>query len=325
MRDEPARAPLWIVDWSDSEDADFEAACAKAGVQARVVRGVALGSTVGRRFHRARSWPTYAWLAASGLREARGAPLVAWQPLAGGLAGLLRRGGRPPLVILNPLLDPTSRGLPQRVLVAGARRADRVVFFSSPAVDAAVEMGLDRSRLRFVRLGVAARPEWQPPAGGFLLAIGREARDWTTLARAAEGLDGEIRVVGPQSLPGTSRLTLVPQRSREDLAALIAESRAVVVPLLAGRRTAGQLTVLDAMAVGRAVVATSTQGTVDYVTAETGVLVPPGDPEPLRAALLRVLDDDVVHAMGRAAFDAAQGPFSLERFVASIDDVCRSI
>jgi glycosyltransferase involved in cell wall biosynthesis len=228
-------------------------------------------------------------------------------------------------VILNPLLDPTSTGLPQKLLLAGAKRADRVVFFSSPAVDDAVGMGLDRGRVRFVPLGVAAQRDWEPPSGSFLLAIGREERDWATLARAADGLDCEIRVVGPSSLPGAHRLTVVPQRSRADLAALIAQSRAVVVPLPPGRRTAGQLTVLDAMAVGRAVVATRTQGTVDYVTPQTGVLVPPGDADALREALRRVADDEVSRSLGRAAFDAARGPFSLERFVTSINDVCRSI
>ena len=57
-------APLWLVDWSDSEDDDFRAAWQAAGVEARVLRVPPLGPTVGTRGHRLRSWPSYGWLAA---------------------------------------------------------------------------------------------------------------------------------------------------------------------------------------------------------------------------------------------------------------------
>jgi len=321
-RDAPA--PLWVVDWSDSEDDDFRAACAEAGVEARILRGPALGTTVGTRFHRLRSWPTYFTLAAGGLRRARAAPLVCWQPLVGVVAALLRRGRRPPLVMLNPLLGDHAESRLDRLVLAGCRRADHLVFFSRPGLEAGVRLGLDPGRVSFVPLGARARREHPARAGSYLLAAGREQRDWETLAAAAEGLPVEVRVLGPPSLP-PGPLRVLPQVDRSRFLELLECALALVVPLLPGSRAAGQLAVLDAMSVGRAVVATEAPGTVDYVTAETGLLVPPADPAALRQALERVSEPSVAEAMGVAALQAARGPFALERFVGDVDALAHEL
>jgi glycosyltransferase involved in cell wall biosynthesis len=319
--------PLWIADWSDSEDDDFREACAGAGVNVRVIRTRPLGASVGTRLHRLRSWPSYASLALRGIHYAGDATLVAWQPNAGALAALMRRRHRPPLLLLNPLLDATAMTLRQRILLAGATRAERVIFFSRPALEIGVSLGVPRSCVRFVPLGVKAASVWRPPTGDHLLAFGRSARDWTTLARAARGLQQQVHVVGPNlsvSRDG-SPLNVLPQVDRQRLLALIEEARAVVIPLAATERVAGQLAVLDAMAVGRAVVATRTPGTEDYVSEQTGLLVPPADEGALREALLRVLEPAVAETMGRAAHEAASGPFSLERFVATVHGEARAL
>lgn len=318
-------SPLWLANWSDSEDADFRAACVSAGVAARVLRGPALGDSVGTRRHRFRSWPSYISLAIRGLRLAAGAPIVAWQPLAGAIAGYLRRGSSPPLLVLNPLLDLESSSTRQRIALGGVARADRVLFFSRAALEAGVVLGLERAKLEFVPLGVRVSREWRPPTGDYVLAAGRELRDWTTLARAVEGLEMEVRVLGARGLKPGSSLRILPQVGRRQFLELAAGARALVVPLMETARAAGQLTVLDAMSVGRAVVATRAAGTEDYVTDRRGILVPPGDPDALRAALRRVYDIEIATTMGRAAFEAARGPLSLERFVASVDGEARSI
>ena len=193
-------APLWIADWSDSEDEDFRAACVAAGVEFRIVRTRPLGASVGTRLHRLYSWPSYTVLALKGVRSAGNATLVSWQPNAGALAAFLRRRGRPPLLLLNPLLDASVETLRQRVLAAGASRADRVLFFSRSAMEIACSLGLPRSRLGFVPLGVKASPRWMPPSQDHLLAFGRSSRDWSTLAQAARGLPHDVFVVGPEQL-----------------------------------------------------------------------------------------------------------------------------
>lgn len=318
-------APLWLVDWSDSENEDFLWACAAASVEARVTRGPSLGSSVGTLAHRLRSWPTYITLALRGLRQAGDSTIIAWQPIVGALAGLLRRRSRPRLVVLNPLIDAHVSTLRRRILLAGVKRADRVIFFSSSALEAAVALGLERKRLRFVPLGVRPASSWRPPSGDYFLAIGREERDWETLARASEQLESAIRVVGPASLPNRGRLILEPQIERSQLLELMQGALAIVVPLIGSSRVSGQLTVLDALSVGRAVIATQAPGVEDYLSSGTGILVPPGDISALREALVRLSDQPLAEEMGRAALAVARREFSLERFVFSVDAEARAI
>jgi glycosyltransferase involved in cell wall biosynthesis len=314
-----AEPTLWLTGWSDSEDEDFRAACAEAGVDAVVARVAPLGTTVGKRRHRLRTWPAYVRQAARALR--RQGPVVAWDPIAGSLAALARRR-RGELIVLNPLLEPGAPTRRQRLVLAGARRADHVLFFSRAAARMAVEeLGLRADLAGFVPLGVRARRERPAPPGSHLLAVGRERRDWETLARAAQGLDVEVRVVGPAAVPGPLRL--LPAVGRDRLLELMDEAAAVVVPLADDRRTAGQLAVLDAFSAGRGVVATQGPGTEDYVTPVRGLLVPPGDADALRSALELAVDPLTAAHWGAAGLEAARGPLALARFVATVDGIAQ--
>jgi glycosyltransferase involved in cell wall biosynthesis len=250
---------------------------------------------------------------------ADGNPLIAWQPVAGAVASFLPMRKRSPLVLLNPLLDPDTGHLRQGILRAGCRRAQRTLFYSRQGLEYAGQAGLSPSRTAFVALGVHARYDTPPPPGTYLLAAGRSARDWVTLSRAAAGLDAEILVMGPTVLPEGTSLRRLPQSSRTHFFSLLTGAAALVVPLLPVSRTAGQLAVLDSFSVGRAVVATRSQGTEDYVDDRTGILVPPSDPEALRAALGKVLADGTAARLGAGALAAAKDRFSLRRFVEEVD------
>ena len=309
-----AEPALWLAGWSDSEDEDFRAACAEAGVEAEVARVAPLGPTVGTRRHRLRTWPAYVRQATRALRWP--GPVVAWDPIAGALAA--RLGRRERLVILNPLLDLSRRSRRQHLVAAGARRAGRVLFFSRAGMRDAEQLGIHGE---FVPLGVRARRDQAAPPGDHLLAVGRDHRDWETLARAAQASDIEVRVIGPPSVPGPLRL--VEPVPREELFLLMEQAAAVVVPLVDSMRTAGQLAILDAFAVGRGVVATKGPGTEDYVSDDTGFLVPAGEADPLRIALELAADPSVAASLGEQALRAAHGPLSLTAFVAAVDEAAR--
>jgi glycosyltransferase involved in cell wall biosynthesis len=317
-----AASPLWVVNWSDSEDADFRAAWLEAGLTVRVLHGAPLGRTVGTPYHRFRSWPSFLVLAARGLAQVHGGPLIAWQPVAGALAALAPDRVRPRIIVLNPILDPGRRGKSQQLVLTGLKRATHTVFFSRRAVQAGVRMGLNPANVSYVPLGVNVRAEANTSRpGNYFLAIGREQRDWATLGVAARGTTTEIRVVGPRGLVLPPPLCSLPPMSRPELLSMLQHAKALVVPLLPAARTAGQLTVLDAMSVGRAVIATAGQGTEDYVTDRTGILVPPRDPAALADAMRRLLQPGVAEEMGRAALATAKTQLSLRRFVTAIDDL----
>jgi glycosyltransferase involved in cell wall biosynthesis len=316
--------PLWLVDWSDEEDDQFRAAWRAAGIGARVLRARPLGPTVGTGLHRLRSWPTYLWLAERGLREASTGAIVAWQPLAGAVTGLLRRRPTQRLLILNPILRNGDTSARQRMILAGLQRADSIVMYSRNALEMGVALGLDPGKLRYVPLGVTARRQRATRPGTYFLAAGKDYRDWTTLAEAVTPLDVVVKVAGLGTRSHGDALQVVHPKDRREFLDLLEGAAALVVPLQGADRQAGQLAILDAMSLGRAVIATRGMGTGDYVTPQTGILVPPRDPVALRDAIVALCDPELARIMGEAALTAAQQAFSLERFVRTVDAEARS-
>ena len=79
---------------------------------------------------------------------------------------------------------------------------------------------------------------------------------------------------------------------------------------------------LEAMAVGRPVVAAASGGIVDLVDdGVTGLLVPPGDPAALATALSTILDDPRrASAMGRAGLERVR-PFTASAVVGRLEEL----
>ena len=126
---------------------------------------------------------------------------------------------------------------------------------------------------------------------------------------AAHGLGGRVRLPGRCTHAG--------------LAARYADADVVVVPSVvdgAGDRDGLPNVVLEAMAVGRPVVASDvaaiSSGVRDGVT---GLLEPARDPAKLALALTELIDDrDRRHALGRAGREAAEQHFDLDRCTAAL-------
>lgn len=148
--------------------------------------------------------------------------------------------------------------------------------------------------------------------GDYIIAAGRSYRDYATLAQAVAGTGIRTIVVCGRSGTGVSELP--PEfevRSDipfEALMDLMRNARLVVLPLQERRISIGQSVLLQAMALGQAVVTTRIAGTIDYVDdGRTGVFVPPRDAVALRAAVRRVYDDPALRLeLGRNARDAIE-------------------
>jgi glycosyltransferase involved in cell wall biosynthesis len=135
-----------------------------------------------------------------------------------------------------------------------------------------------------------------------------------------------VIVAGPHALEGLDLPPHVALRSNltlEDCHALAQRARVNVVPVDNDSTASGQVTIVETMMLGRAVVATRGIGSEDYVAeGETGLLVPPRDVEALAAAILRLWEDaDLRRRLGAAArahalrhftFEASAGPLAAE-------------
>jgi glycosyltransferase involved in cell wall biosynthesis len=142
----------------------------------------------------------------------------------------------------------------------------------------------------------------QPPDTGAadVLCAGRSGRDYPTLFRALGGQGLRVKVVCDlaDALAGCQPAPDIEVLDRCYGAAYLREllhARCVAVPLGVGDISAGQMVLLQAMEMGKAVVLTRTATTVDYVRdGHDALMCEPGDADGLRAQVLRALADDTL-------------------------------
>jgi hypothetical protein len=135
---------------------------------------------------------------------------------------------------------------------------------------------------------------------GFIFSGGRVYRDYETLIRALDGRQYRAIVVSEGDVPALRDHPFIDALSRiplEDFNSLVARSRIVVLPLEEKPFSIGQTVLLQAMAMGKPVIATRTAGTVDYIEhLESGILVEPRDPVALREAIDLLMRDKGLRA-----------------------------
>jgi glycosyltransferase involved in cell wall biosynthesis len=172
--------------------------------------------------------------------------------------------------------------------------------------------------------------------GPLISAVGLEYRDYPTLMEAAHGLP--VQVVLAAASPWSKRHdttdgaqipenVLVRRFTQYELRELYAASRFVVMPLYHVDFQAGVTAILEAMAMGKAVICTRTPGQTDVVVdGENGLYVDPGDPGTLRSTIQWLLENpDEADRMGRNGRRLVEDEMSLEQYVARLAGVIESI
>jgi len=156
--------------------------------------------------------------------------------------------------------------------------------------------------------------------GPYAFAAGRSERDYRTLVDAFSGLRGRLVInARPFNLKGVSRPPNVEFNDfmpRRDFIAAMVGAQFVIVPLVDTPHAAGVGHLIYAMAAGKAIVATRTVGTVDYVEeGVTGLLVPPGDVGAMRRSVERLLNDPALAtSMGREARRRYETRYTMKAF-----------
>lgn len=161
---------------------------------------------------------------------------------------------------------------------------------------------------------IAASPD------GPILALGDDpGRDYATLLRALEGIDTPtlIRTGLTLDLDPVRHAAVTARRDWLDggaFRALYASARFVVLPLRRDTLNASGISVLlEAAAMGKAVIVSDSDGIREFVHhEETGLVVPANDPDALRAAIRRLLDEPAtaarLGAAGRAWVEREASP-----------------
>ncbi|MBW4631882.1 MAG: glycosyltransferase family 4 protein [Iphinoe sp. HA4291-MV1] len=181
-------------------------------------------------------------------------------------------------------------------------------------------LGIPKERFEFVSFHGSQIPVTyqENTTDPFLTAIGSAHRDFPTLFQAVEKLNLPTVVAsGKRVLEG---LTVPPNVKtpfgidRADCLRLAQEARINIVPLLPKPQVtaAGQITIVEAMQMGRAIIATRCHGAEDYIQhGETGLLVEPQSVDDLVQAVEMLWNDAALRTrLGQAAKRYAEEHFS---------------
>jgi len=197
------------------------------------------------------------------------------------------------------------------------RRLDKIFVYAQSQYD----WGLDRLRIAPEKLALIPfhaddhfyHPLSTPVNPNQICSAGLEWRDYPTLIEAVVSmpdLSVKLAAASPWSKheDQTAGRALPPnvdarRYDYDALRSLYAESSFVVVPLRETDFQAGVTTILEAMAMGRAVIATRTTGQTDVITdGETGLTVAPGDVAGWQQAITRLRQDHLLRErLGRNA------------------------
>lgn len=194
---------------------------------------------------------------------------------------------------------------------------------------------LDPARLHMLHWGV--RPPLEalaaPPLvpGPYLCALGSQGRDYATLIEAMRHLPN-IRLVlvatpgslPPGGLPSNVELRVnIPQSQAMNL---LAHSRFMALPMRDAQVPCGHVTVVSAMHLGKAVVATDTVGLHDYLRPEdNALLVPPSDPMALAHAIEQLWEKpELAHRLGTCGQAFAQTHCTEDAVVACFSQQMRA-
>jgi glycosyltransferase involved in cell wall biosynthesis len=201
------------------------------------------------------------------------------------------------------------------------RYVDRFVVHSRGEIDTLNRwFGIPKDKIAFVPLQRAPivlthREEVETP---FVVSMGSANRDYVTLIEAIRGLPVRlVLVASPRSVVDIdipSNVEVANGLTAEDCRVLAQRARINIVPLADVETASGQVTIVEALRMGRPLVATRGVGSVDYIVdGQNAVLVEARDIAGLRGAIDRLWNDGALREdLSRNALAYAQAHLSDE-------------
>ncbi len=237
---------------------------------------------------------------------------------------------KPKHIILELMLDEEKKNLIWKV----KKMIQRLVFSSVDIIFVSsikeietysARFGLSKNKFRFLPFHTnIVEPRMVNRSDNYILSAGKTGRDYATLAGAVRELNYKIIIVSDKestrdvSFPdGAEILNDIPYTN---YLTLLYDCRFVVVPLKKFVKSTGQVAILEAMALGKPVIATETTGTIDYIqSGVNGILVPVGDSEALKDAIKRVVNDNKLYKkLAVAALECVKKNHTFEIYVSRV-------
>ena len=209
------------------------------------------------------------------------------------------------------------------------KKMDGIICHSSDEVSYYTNLfHLNHPQIRFIPYGIEL-PEVNFQKKGedtYIASAGRSNRDYELLRRAMDGIQMKVKIYCSRDYKKilrnvkNSNFEIHTDTPLEEFLSALSDSLFVVIPLKIPKISSGQLVLLQAMALGKAVIATDCWGTRDYIKhMENGILVAPNDASELREKILYLLDNpEEVKKLGRNAKKTVEEYFNIRSFASGI-------
>lgn len=225
-----------------------------------------------------------------------------------------------------------------KILKITQSHISKILMWSSVQKDIAInQIGIPETKIEFIRK-FADQQFFRPieRETDMICAVGSEMRDYPTLVEAIRDLDischiatGRTRGQLFDTVKALYAINNIPtnitigHKHYSELRDLYARSRFVVVPILPTDTDNGLTCILEAMAMGKVVICSRTQGQVDVIQdGVTGIFVPPQNSEALRNAILYLWNNpDLTLQMGKAARKYLEEHHTLEQFIERVKQI----
>ena len=165
----------------------------------------------------------------------------------------------------------------------------------------------------------------------YIFSAGRSHRDYQTLVEAVR--DIPIRVIinarqfNVKGIQPPANVTINPFLPFGEYLDMLEKASFVVAPLLTARHASGETFIIQAMTTRKAVIASQTYSTAEIIeNGVNGLLVPPGDPQALRAAIQQLIQDPgLAYRLGQTARQHYLERWSFPIVSRQIDQLLQSV
>lgn len=163
------------------------------------------------------------------------------------------------------------------------------------------------------RLGIDRMEGIEPVKGSYFFAAGRSNRDYDFLISEFTSNGRELTIVTDEPLKSpVANISILGNCTGTDMFRKMAASYCVIIPLKDPNISAGQLVALQALQLGKPVIATRCPGLYDYLEDGTTALLTDNTGEGLERCMKALADDSVYARLSKNARKAFNSRFSLK-------------
>lgn len=210
---------------------------------------------------------------------------------------------------------------------------EKILCYSNVQKKALIELLGFRDKIEFIPFGIEPSKYSfdDTDNGNYTLCVGRAGRDYKTFLDAVKDIKINVIVVTGKDPVSTNKkiqnkyknVEVLNEISHEEYKKLMANSLFMVLPLEDTLYPTGQTVLLESMATGKAVIATKTAGTIDYIVdGKTGFFVEPYNVADLKEKI-RYLSENPAEArkIGKSSREAVEEKFTMDDTVEGIINV----